>query len=155
MSRKRRRGRQAKRENKNTGNKVSKISLVQILRYFLIVSLPIILLIGGWIYYPRNTRNLIPGVGVEAQCPSQLKAKLSAQIVNEDIYTIALILSGLDLKLCERIFVTTPYPLVSLAKINPTADLSRPDFHNSRSPAPVKNIREGAFGSPVIGKSVV
>lgn len=102
-------------------------------------------LVGGWIYYPRDARPLVPGIGVAANCATPLKPRMSLQLVDASTYLAFLTFGAVDMSACRRLVLVSPPGLLSAKRVK-SAPLAQLDGDpGTRTPLPVAETTENAF----------
>lgn len=78
---------------------------------------PVTVLVGIWIYWPRDARPFVPGLGIEAECAMAPEIKMFAQITDTEAYQIILDFGDLSQFSCTELKIVVPADLISVVQL--------------------------------------
>lgn len=114
---------------------------------------PITLLVGAWIYWPREAPSLVPGLNLEAECVTAPEVKMTAQVTDTEVYRIGLNFGDLRQLSCTELKIIAPAELIDVIQLHDIKDLSHlspESMRGARQPFRNFHFTRNALGQPVL-----
>jgi hypothetical protein len=114
---------------------------------------PLTLLTGAWIYYPRGASHLMPGIGVSTDCASPPSVSIATTAVDETTYEVHLQIGGLSA--CKMIKLRAPPQSYDFILVRDMADFPPPEqmakaLRDARTPLPIRGNALNVLGQRVL-----
>ena len=114
---------------------------------------PLTLLIGIWIYWPRDSRPFVPGIGIEAQCSMVPEIRMTVQVIDDDKYRIALNFGNLSQLGCSQLKIAVPADVINIIQLRGMKNLSAEEIYNSRRPFKDYTLTRTSLHQPILNIS--
>jgi len=114
---------------------------------------PVTLLIGAWIYWPRDARPFVPGLGIEAECSMSPEISINAKITDTKAYQIDLDFGDLSRFSCTELKIVVPMDLIDVIQVHDIPDVSPEAMRKARTPFTNFRLHRNSLQQPVLNIS--
>lgn len=124
--------------------------VVRFLVFLLKSFVPMVVLVGIWIYWPRTTHPFVPGFGIEAECSTTIEVSMAVQIISTDEYRIVLDFGDLNRLGCTRLKIIIPSELISVIRLKNVKNVTEEALKNSRQEFTNFKHTRNTFGQSIV-----